>query len=40
MKTYIGHIPADVVTRSNKMKMIDFSVEYILGEGRVDIMAK
>ena len=40
VKIYIGHIPADGVTRSNKMKMIEFSVKYILVEGRVDIVPK
>ena len=38
VKIYIGHIPADGVTRSNKMRMIEFSVKYILVEGRFEIM--
>ena len=40
VNTNIRHLPAEAMMRSNKMKMIEFSVKYILVEGRVDIMPK
>ena len=40
VNTNIRHLPAEAMMRSTKMRMIEFSVKYILVEGRFDIMPK